>query len=61
MRPPPAVATLGKNFEEVSNQVMESANDLAATAMAAIKKYPLHTALAAGVAGLFAGAVIARK
>lgn len=52
---------LGHSFEEISNKVAGATSDLGDKAMSTIKRYPLHTALAAGAVGFIAGALVARK
>lgn len=51
----------GDSFEELANTIVETTAELSGKTISTIKKYPLHTALAIGVAGFIAGALITRK
>jgi ElaB/YqjD/DUF883 family membrane-anchored ribosome-binding protein len=55
------IEKLGYAFDEATNKVVKSSEELSEKVVSTVKKYPLHTALAAGAAGLVAGAIISRK
>ena len=54
-----ALEKLSHSIDEVSDKVAERTAELSEKTVSTIKKYPLHTALAAGAAFAFAGAVLA--
>jgi ElaB/YqjD/DUF883 family membrane-anchored ribosome-binding protein len=56
-----SLANMGHSLEQITDKVVETTADLSHTAMETIKKYPLHTALAAGVVGFLVGTLISRK
>lgn len=56
-----AVANLGSSLEDISGQVAEVTGEFTEKTMSTIKKYPLHTALAAAGVGFIVGALVARK
>ena len=56
-----ALGKLGHSFDEISDKVAETTAELSEKTVSTIKKYPVHSALAAGAVGLIAGAIIARK
>lgn len=56
-----ALANFGGSMEEITNKVVESTAELSGKTMSTIKKYPLHTALAAGALGFIVGALVARN
>lgn len=56
-----AIAKFGDSFEEITHDVASKAAELSEKSISTIKKYPLHTALAAGAAGFIIGAIVARK
>jgi ElaB/YqjD/DUF883 family membrane-anchored ribosome-binding protein len=51
----------GHSIEDITGQVAEVAGELSHKTMSTIKKYPLHTALAAAGVGFVVGALVARK
>lgn len=55
------VANLGSSLENISGQVAEVTHEFTDKTMSTIKKYPLHTALAAAGVGFIVGALVARK
>lgn len=56
-----ALANLDGSVEEFANGIVETTAELSGKAISTIKKYPLHTALAAGAVGFIIGALVARK
>jgi|GEM_PF-6103799 len=56
-----AVAHLGTSLEDISGQVAHVTGEFTDKTMTTIKKYPLHTALAAAGVGFIVGALVARK
>lgn len=52
---------LGNSLEDISGQVAEVTEEFTEKTMSTIKKYPLHTALAAAGVGFIVGALVARK
>ena len=52
---------LGNSLEDITGQVAEVTGELSEKTMSTIKKYPLHTALAAAGVGFIVGALVARK
>jgi ElaB/YqjD/DUF883 family membrane-anchored ribosome-binding protein len=52
---------VGHTFDDISGQVAEVTGELSQKTMSTIKKYPLHTALAAAGVGFIVGALVARK
>lgn len=52
---------LGHSLEDITGQVAEVTGELSEKTMSTIKKYPLHTALAAAGVGFIVGALVARK
>lgn len=52
---------LGHSLEDISGQVAEVTGELSEKTISTIKKYPLHTALAAAGVGFIVGALVARK
>ncbi len=52
---------LGSSLEDITGQVAEVTGELSQKTMSTIKKYPLHTALAAAGVGFIVGALVARK
>ncbi len=52
---------LGSSLEDISGQVAHVTHEFTDKTMTTIKKYPLHTALAAAGVGFIVGALVARK
>lgn len=55
------IAQMSESFSEISDKVFETTAELSQTAMSTIKKYPLHTAMVAGVVGFLVGSLFAAK
>jgi ElaB/YqjD/DUF883 family membrane-anchored ribosome-binding protein len=56
-----AIDKLSHSFDELSDKVAKTTAELSGKTISTIKKYPLHTALAAGAVGVIAGAIVTRK
>lgn len=56
-----ALANFGGSVEEITNKVVETTAEISGKTLSTIKKYPLHTALAAGALGFVVGALVARN
>lgn len=53
-----SLAGLGHSLEEITDKVVDTTASLSNTAIHTIKRYPLHTAIAAGAVGFFVGKLI---